>query len=524
LAEPAGHTGTGNTSGSVGNRERGHHLQAMAKEPLRGMDKAIVKNIAINFIGLAVPTFVSLGTVPAYIHVLGLERFGVIALVWVLIDYFGLLGFAMSVAAQNQISKAYAAGDLHRCRELFWSTAFLNLAVGVLIGLVVFCCAWIYTQYFMDPASALRHEMQVGLFWLAFAVPVANSTCVFAAAMSGAEKFGAFNATLTAGTILFQLVPLGFALLFGATLENVLASAVIVRLLTAARMGWQSAQVLQVREVLRPQWSVVKGLFNFGGWMLVSTVITMATESVDRLFVGAAFGAQQLARYSVPKNLVIRLGIVSLALERSLFPRLSSANREHASTLTQQSLVLLNGVYTPISLVCMLAVGPFLHVWVGTDIASVAAPLAHVMIIGMWLVGQADITRILIQSQVNPATAARACVLQLALYLGLLWIAIAQFGLMGVAVVTVVRAVFDYFMLLYISRVPARSTILEMLSHLAFLLANLWVIESSLSDSVMYAAGALLVLANVSWSLAKSPALRQMGWSFLMRLSPRRGV
>ncbi len=127
---------------------------------------------------------------------------------------------------------------------------------------------------------------------------------------------------MTAGTILFQLVPLGFALLFGATLENVLASAVIVRLLTAARMGWQSAQVLQVREVLRPQWSVVKGLFNFGGWMLVSTVITMATESVDRLFVGAAFGAQQMARYSVPKNLVIRLGIVSLLLRGARGDRL----------------------------------------------------------------------------------------------------------------------------------------------------------------------------------------------------------
>lgn len=35
------------------------------------MDKGILKNVSINFIGLILPTFVSLVTVPAYIHALG---------------------------------------------------------------------------------------------------------------------------------------------------------------------------------------------------------------------------------------------------------------------------------------------------------------------------------------------------------------------------------------------------------------------------------------------------------------------
>jgi O-antigen/teichoic acid export membrane protein len=488
------------------------------------MDKRIVRNIAINFIGLVVPTFVSLGTVPAYIHVLGLERYGVVALFWVLIDYFSLLGLAMSVAAQNQISKAYASGEFDRCRDLFWSTAFLNFMVGVLIGLAVYICGWGYAEYFMNPTSTLKHEVEMGLPWLALAVPVASSACVFAAAMGGAERFGAYNATLTAGTILFQLVPLCFTLYFGATLENVLASAVVVRLLTAARLGWQSARVLRVRGVRRPQWSVVRGLFSFGGWMLVTTVVSMVTESVDRVLVGAVFGARQVACYSVPKNLVTRLGIVSLSLERSLFPRLSAATKKDAQTLTQQSLELLNGVFTPISLVAMLAVGPFLNLWVGTEIASIAGPIARVMIIGMWLEGQAGITRILIQSQVNPASAARACVLQLTLFLAVLWITVNHFGLMGAAVANVVRATFDYFLLLYLSRVPARATMLEMLSHLAFLLANLWVTGSSFTNFMMISAATLLVTANLSWSFVKSPVFRRLGRLFLIRLSPRRGV
>jgi O-antigen/teichoic acid export membrane protein len=488
------------------------------------MDKGIVRNIAINFVGLVVPTFVSLATVPAYISLLGLERYGVIALVWVLIDYFGVLGFAMSVAEQNQVSKAYSQGDDDLCEELFWSAAWINLLAGVLIGLVVFLGGWVFTLYWMDPASPMKHEVQMGLPWLALAVPVTNASCVFAAAMSGAERFGALNAIQTGGTMLFQLVPLCFIGFFGATLENVLAAAISVRLLTAVLLCWQSLRLLGIRGMRRPKIDVAKGLLNFGGWMVVSTVIAMVTESVDRVMVGATFGARLVACYAVPKNLVMRLNIVSISLERSLFPQLSASKREHANSLTQQSLELLNSIFTPIALVAMLAVGPFLHLWVGSEIASVSAPIARVLIIGMWLGGQADITRILIQSQGNPASAARAGVLQLAIYLAMLWVAMGHFGLMGAAVATVAKAMFDYLILLWISRIPPRTTILEMLAHLVFLLANLGMLGSSLSNSLVFTTGAMLVTANLGWSLVRSFTFRSLGRSLLMRLSPRRGV
>ncbi|MDB5831764.1 MAG: polysaccharide biosynthesis protein, partial [Caballeronia sp.] len=50
-------------------------------------------------------------TVPAYIHLVGVERYGVISLVWTLIGYFGILDLGMGMAAQHKISKAHAAND-----------------------------------------------------------------------------------------------------------------------------------------------------------------------------------------------------------------------------------------------------------------------------------------------------------------------------------------------------------------------------------------------------------------------------
>ncbi|SAK48346.1 lipopolysaccharide biosynthesis related membrane protein [Caballeronia catudaia] len=483
------------------------------------MEKVIVKNIVINFAGLIAPAFVSLATVPAYIHTLGLERYGIVALVWILIDYFGILGFTMSVAAQNRISKAYSTGDSRACAEVFWSVTWVNLATGALIGIAVYAAGFLYTSCCTNVDTGLRHEIESGLPWLALSVPIANVSCAFGAALTGAERFGAFNTTQTIGTILFQVIPLSVAFVISPTLQNVLVAAIAMRLITAGQLAWQSSRVLNIAGVMGPRREVIKGLFGFGGWMFVATVTSMISESIDRLLIGSALGARLVAVYSVPKNLVTRLNIVAMALERVLFPRLSAVDREAAGVLMQESSQFLGAVYTPIVMAAMLAVGPFLQIWVGHDIAAVATPFARVLIFTMWIAGQADIWRVLVQSHVSAARAAQACVLQLSVYVAILWVAIQQFGLMGAAVANVLRVSLDFVVLLRLARVPLWSSLRGMFAHAAFLLVCLWLTSSFESHLLTFAAGALLILADLAWSLVTSPALRHMGRSLLLRLN-----
>ena len=131
------------------------------------MDKGILKNVAINFFGLVLPTFVSLVTVPSYIRLLGVERYGVISLVWTLIGYFGILDLGMSMAAQNHISKARASGDKTESARVFWSATWLNLATGVIGGLMIYFGAFLYTAYFTKVSPELQHEVYMALPWLA---------------------------------------------------------------------------------------------------------------------------------------------------------------------------------------------------------------------------------------------------------------------------------------------------------------------------------------------------------------------
>ncbi|MGF6599743.1 O-antigen/teichoic acid export membrane protein [Paraburkholderia sp. GAS448] len=488
------------------------------------MDKGILKNVAINFCGLVLPTFVSLVTVPAYIRTLGVERYGVIALVWTLIGYFGILDLGMSMAAQNHISKARASGDDEETAKVFWSAFWLNLCTGIIGGLVIYFGAFAYTAYFSKVSPALRHEVYMALPWLAIAIPIGNVTWVFAGAINGAERFGVFNTNQTIGTFLFQLLPLGAAWLIAPNLQNVLAAAVVARLIAGLMLGRSTLKVLNIRRIRAPQLGVAKELFSFGGWMLIASATNGIAESLDRVMLGTGLGARFVTYYTVPQNLVMRLNMLSTAFVRTLFPRMSAVRRDHADTIAQQSLEFLNSAFTPIAIVTMFALEPFLRLWVGNDLAVQAAPVGRILVISVWLIGQANVTRILIQSQANPAAAARVALFELPLLAAGLWFGIRHFGVAGAAVTVAARSLFDYAVLLWLSAIRARPILFDMLPHLAFLLGSLYLASFLSSLAIAIAAGAVIVLANVGWSLTMTPAVRELARSLLLRLNPRRSA
>ncbi|MEM5286928.1 flippase, partial [Paraburkholderia sabiae] len=456
------------------------------------MDKGILRNVVINLIGLVLPTFVSLVTVPSYIKLLGVERYGVISLVWTLIGYFSILDLGMSMAAQNHISKARASNDADACEQVFWSATWLNLATGIVGGLVIYFGAALYTAYFSKVSPELQHEVYMALPWLAVAIPLANVSWVFAGAINGAERFGIYNTNQTLGTFLFQLLPLAAAWMMGPTLQNVLAAAVITRFLLAVLLGRAALDVLGIRRIYRPRYAVARELFEFGSWMLIASITSVVAESLDRVMLGTSLGARFVTYYTVPQNLVTRLNIVPTAMQRTLFPRLSAVGRDDADVIMRQSLEFLNGVFTPVALVAMIVLEPFLRAWVGSEIADVAGPVGRILIISVWLVGQANLARILIQSQVHPASAARLGLFELPFFAGALWFGITHFGLTGAAVVVAARGLFDYVVLLRLSAIHARPIVLDMCAHLVFLVGTLWLATLLSSLPMAIAAGALV--------------------------------
>jgi O-antigen/teichoic acid export membrane protein len=320
------------------------------------------------------------------------------------------------------------------------------------------------------------------------------------------------------------LLPLGAAWAIAPNLQTVLAAAVFARLVAGVLLGRSALRVLNIRKLRGPRFDTSRALFNFGGWMLIASVTGMVADSLDRMMLGAGLGARFVTYYTVPQNLVSRLNLVPNALVRTLFPRLSALRREHADEIAAQSLQFLNAVFTPVAIGAIVVLGPFLRVWVGPVLAEHGAPVGRVLIIAMWLVGQAGVTRVLIQAQNNPAATARLGLVELPLFAGLLWLGINRFGLPGAAAAVLLRSLFDYLVLLYLSRIHTRTILVDMFAHLSFLAAALAIAWWMPGTLYAIGAGVVLAVANAVWSVATTPTLRGYVRSLLFRLNSRKSA
>lgn len=90
-------------------------------------------NFLFNVFGSIFPIIVSLGTVPFYLHLIGTDRYGIVAISWILLGYLGFLDFGLSRASANALAQLGHASARERSPVLM--TAFYsNLGLGALGG------------------------------------------------------------------------------------------------------------------------------------------------------------------------------------------------------------------------------------------------------------------------------------------------------------------------------------------------------------------------------------------------------
>jgi O-antigen/teichoic acid export membrane protein len=284
-------------------------------------------------------------------------------------------------------------------------------------------------------------------------------------------------------------------------------------------LGAAAFRALGIRRVRMPQWPVMVELFRYGRWMLMFSGANMLASTLDRVLVGALLGARYVTYYATPQNLITRLNLLPVAMVRTLFPRLSAVSRADADALAHSALAFLNGTFTPCVIVALFALKPFLLLWLGPTVAA-AAPVASVLVLGVWLSGQCGILGILIQAQTSPASLATVSWLELPVFAGALWCGIHWFGIMGAGVVVTLKMLFDYAVLLVFAKLHAWTIVRNMLAHLAFLLVAL-VLADSLSElPALIVAPLVLVLANLGMSLHGSSELRGVVYKLWARFTP----
>ncbi|MBV5323701.1 oligosaccharide flippase family protein, partial [bacterium] len=158
------------------------------------------KNTLWNICGNILPLALGAVTIPLLIPMLGLERFGILTLLWTIIGYFSLFDFGIGRAITQQIASRLGSQRHAEVPQMIKAGLEFTILTGLLGTVVLVLAAYPLSHYGLGVSSELRQEVFVSLVIAAIGIPLATLSNGLRGALEGYESFKASNlARITLG-------------------------------------------------------------------------------------------------------------------------------------------------------------------------------------------------------------------------------------------------------------------------------------------------------------------------------------
>jgi O-antigen/teichoic acid export membrane protein len=467
------------------------------------------RGILSNLAGSIVPLLLAVWTVPIYLNLIGIERYGVMTIVWLLLGYFSVFDLGLARATSNLIAKLDAA-KLRERQEVFFSAVWLNTFLGVGGAVVLAVIGSPLIVHFFKMSSTLQIELLAALPWIAIAVPVVLLGGVTSGVLEAMERFATLNILQAGGNVLFLTTPLVAAMLTEPRLDILIPVAVLARALSGSAIFIAATRALSLKRIEGIKLAHSKTLLRYGAWISVTNVIGPLLETLDRLVIASVLGAKAVAYYSVPFTLIEKMRIVPGAVSRTLFPRLSGLNRTDANAVASHAEKLIALLMTTLVAPVLFLIEPVLKIWLGTDFGNEAAPIAKLILLGVWSNSLAHIPLVLLQSQGRPDVCARFHVMEFLPFILVLWVGLQYFGVVGAAFAWTARVTADCVLLLHASRVGRGLLPTLLPSAIIVLIAYAISTSFSLGSLTSFLVAMLTAAALVFWMLFTEREIRSI--------------
>lgn len=479
----------------------------------RPSGRRLVRHTLLNVGGEGLPIGVAIVAIPILVAGLGIERFGVLTLAWLVVGYLGFFDLGLSRAVTKLMAERMGTKEEHEIPSVAWTSLVAILALGVAGGAALALASpWIVGHALALPRG-LRGETLTAFYLLAAALPTVVMLPALRGILEAQQRFGLINAVrLPMGVFTY----LGPVLVLGVSHS---IAAVVAVLIGVRLAGWLAYLLLCLGTLpaLRRgpcfERDLLARLMRYSGWITASNVAGGLILVLDRLLVGALMSVAAVTYYSTPFEATLKLLVVSSALLAVLFPAFAAARDPRAATfLYAKGLRYLLIVLFPIVLVLVALAPELLHLWLGAEFAARSTGVLRLFAVAILVNSLATVPFVLLQARGRADVSAKLHIAQIPLYLALLWAMIQQFGLEGAATAALLRAAISATLLFSIAHrlvpgsVRAVRPLLSLALPLTVALAVAWLAPSPLG--ALFTAAALVLFAMLVWSRLLTPTER----------------
>jgi O-antigen/teichoic acid export membrane protein len=409
-----------------------------------------IKNILYNLIGNFLPILVGIITIPILIKHVGTDRFGIITLAWMLIGYFSLFDMGMGRALTQLTAKSIGMGNHHDVPIIFWTSSLLMLIFSLIGSLIMSILAFPLAHHILKVPIELRYETVHSIYILCLSIPFVILTASCVGFLSAYNRFDIINAIRVPSGVFSLAGPL-IILPFSINLAHILSVLTLGRFITfIIHLYYCYQTVPELRYRIKYDKSVIKSLFKFGGWMTISNVIGPIMVHFDRFFIGSVVSISAVTYYATPYEVVSKLFIIPTAVMSVLFPLFASKyiiNKEQTVIIMSKTVKYLILIMFPIVLLIVTASHDGIALWLGDDFSNNSYRVMQLLTIGIFINCIAMVPFNYIQSIGKPDITSKFHLIELIIYIPLLFTFVKYFGIIGAAISWVIRITLDTILL-----------------------------------------------------------------------------
>jgi O-antigen/teichoic acid export membrane protein len=437
----------------------------VAQPAFRVGGRTIARNTLLNLVCSTVPLAIGIASIPYVIHQLGVDRFGILSLCWIMAGYFNFLNLGLGPATTKFVAEVLGNGESHRMPVMVWTSVLLSTILGVLGAAALGFATPLLVKHVFNVSPGLRGEAHTVFLLIAMSFPAVFAMGPLRGVLEAAQRFDLTNAiALPLNSANYLLPAVAVSLGFGlpAIVGLILLSKVM------AVLAYLVLGLLYFPALRRPvvfDHRIFRDLLNFGGWVSIGNLVAPLIIYLDRFLIGALVSVAAVGYYAAPYEAVSRASVFPGALVGVLLPAFSTlrASQRHPDVealflRAVRYVTLLMGVPT---IVAVFFARDILRIWLGDDFARHSALAFQIISLAVLLSSVFWVPHVLFQAAGRPDVPTKFILLELPFYAGLAWLFISRLGIAGAALAWMIRVLahdaLSVWMCARLGLVPLRS-------------------------------------------------------------------
>jgi O-antigen/teichoic acid export membrane protein len=411
----------------------------------------LAKNTILNLMGMILPLLVGVVAIPFSIKGLGKEGFGVLSIAWVVLAYFGFFDFGLSRATTKFVSEMLGKKEIATLPSIVWTGLMVSFSFGVVGGIVLFVMTpYLIGSFFKIPLD-LMYQAKISFYMLGCSIPIVLCSTSLRGVLGAAQRFDLVNSIVIPTSMLTFIFP-ALSFPFHLSLAVVIFLIISARTVAALFYLFFCFKVFPILKT-KPEMNVkiLKKMLSYGGWITITNTISPLLVYMDRFIIGSLISMSAVTFYTVPYELVVRAKVLPNALMTTIFPEFSAAagnnNADRIKMLICRSFKYISITIGFVAIFLFAYAPDILNIWLGPDFREKSSFVFRILVIGVFINSLSFIPSNMLQGIGRPDLPAKFHLIELPLYLFLLWLFISKLGITGAALAWTIRILVDAVLL-----------------------------------------------------------------------------